>query len=190
MTTKLPEDGPPWHECPHPERWTCWTPQGVECEVAQWLVATVQMLKPDVVLDTGTYVGTSAVHLAEGCRRNGAGHVWTQDVDGTVLNVALASIEAANLEDWVSVRKCGSVVETCELIGQPVDLAFIDADTPYTDTRARELAAVWPFLSDRAVVLAHDTSPAWGRWQVAAVRGYDMVHLPTPRGLTVLRVRL
>lgn len=194
MTTRtadmMREEGPPWAECPHPERWSAWTYVGVEVEVARWLASTCALLKPDVVIDTGTGHGVSATHLALGCRDNGFGHVYSQDTDPGMVESARSVCERMGLDDWLSIRQGGDLDELLDHYGiGEVDLFFCDAGSPYGGVRANELRRMAPRMSARGVMITHDTSPAWEpmRSSVDELEGVQIIHLPTPRGLTIMR---
>jgi len=51
-------------------------------DMSLYLYAHARMTKPQVICEFGTGFGTTAFMLAEACRANGGGHVYTQD-DGS-----------------------------------------------------------------------------------------------------------
>lgn len=55
--------------------------RGVEPEVGDMLYALIRMTKPQIAIETGTYVADSSVRLAEGVQANGFGHFHTCDTD-------------------------------------------------------------------------------------------------------------
>jgi hypothetical protein len=58
----------PTPECPIPEMWHMLDAQSAEAEVLDFLKSLVETVKPQVVLETGTFIGHSAMKMAEGMK--------------------------------------------------------------------------------------------------------------------------
>src|ERR1700741_2792930 len=72
----------PTPECPHPERWHMYDSMTAEVEVLDFLKAIVTTIKPELVVETGTFSGLSTLRIAEGLKANGFGRVITCEYDG------------------------------------------------------------------------------------------------------------
>jgi len=55
--------------------------QSAEAEVLDFLKSFIVTVKPDVVLETGTFIGHSAMKMAEGMKANGFGKIITIEYD-------------------------------------------------------------------------------------------------------------
>jgi caffeoyl-CoA O-methyltransferase len=85
------------------------------------------MIRPDVVLEIGTYLGYSALCFAEGL--NEGGKVITIDVQEETNKVAqsfVAKTEYANRIEFL----LGSAIDLIPHLTETLDLVFIDADKP------------------------------------------------------------
>ena len=60
---------PPSPECPHPERWRMMDSQTSELEVLDFLKALVMTIKPQLIVETGTFLGYGTLKMAEGLKR-------------------------------------------------------------------------------------------------------------------------
>ena len=52
-------------ECPHPERWSMYDSMTAEVEVLEFLRTLVTTIKPNLVVETGTFMGVSTLWIAE-----------------------------------------------------------------------------------------------------------------------------
>jgi len=183
-----PETHKAWSLCPEPTLWSAYQDGGgAEVETHVWLESMVHLLKPKTVVETGSYFGWSATAMAKGCRDNGFGHVFTFEINDTWIAKARAFAMAEGVGDWVTFLHGDS--HTMPWPETSVDLMFCDG----SDDRVGEIRRFQPFLSSRALVLAHDAigggeyNPqfVWHRLQEEFVR----VLLPTPRGLWIMQRR-
>ena len=83
------------------------------------------MLKPQRILEIGTYTGYSAICLAEGLAENGL--LITLDKNEEVEEMVRGYFEKAGLSDRVDYR-IGDAMRLIPDIEGPFDLVFIDAD--------------------------------------------------------------
>jgi len=158
----------------------------VELEVARFLTAFVVALKPDVVIETGTGEGYSARALATGLRANNGGHLWTVEIEPDKCGTARRLLARHGLTSWATVV-CADTPTTLDI--PPVDLLFVDSNQ---SQRVSEVEAMLPRMSERGVILAHDSSTVHQRVragldELARKGAISVVHLPTPRGLSVAR---
>src|SRR3954468_15167812 len=63
----------PTPECPHPERWHMYDSMTAEVEVLDFLKSIVTTIKPELVVETGTFSGLSTLRIAEGLKANAIG---------------------------------------------------------------------------------------------------------------------
>ncbi len=93
-------------------------------ELVQYLVTAV---KPQLVVETGTFVGVSSIWTAEGLKQNGLGRVITCEFDPEVFAKAEARIEASGLAEWIECRNESSLKTQ---IKGTIDILFTDSDVP------------------------------------------------------------
>lgn len=85
------------------------------------------MMRPRVVLEIGTYLGYSALCLAEGLAEGGK--VITLDIREETNRVAKSFVERTEYSDRIEFR-LGNAVEIIPKLDDTLDLVFIDADKP------------------------------------------------------------
>ncbi len=83
------------------------------------------MVKPQRILDIGTYTGYSAICLAEGLQAEGTVH--TIDKNEDLRGMAERYFQKAGYEKWIRCYT-GNAVQIVEQLEGPFDLVFIDAD--------------------------------------------------------------
>ena len=91
-------------ECPHPERWSMFDSMTAEVEVLEFLRTIVTTIKPELVVETGTFSGISTLWIAEGLKANGRGRIVTCEFDLKVYESAKARIAASALSEWIELR--------------------------------------------------------------------------------------
>jgi prolipoprotein diacylglyceryl transferase len=183
-----PEYHRPTPECPHPERWHMYDSMTAEAEVLDFLKALVQTVKPELVVETGTFSGLSTLRIAEGLKANGLGHVITCEYDPKVFAMAAKRFTDSGLGDWIDARNESSLEMKVE--GQ-IDLLFCDSDAPI---REQEVRKFLPQMNPHGLILMHDASSAMktvreGALKLEAEGLISVLLLPTPRGLVVAQKR-
>jgi hypothetical protein len=122
-----------------------------EAEVIDFLYALVRMIKPEHALETGTWLGRSAIAIGSALRDNGFGYLTSLEADPEVARCAIAEIETADLHHWVKV------VTNQSLNFQPEkELQFALFDSPI-DIRAKEFRHFYGKLAAGASVVFPDT---------------------------------
>lgn len=168
--------------CKNPQLFSMNSRVGSETEVHRFLKALTVMLKPNFILETGTYEGDGTIAFAEGVIQNGFGRVISLEYNPNLAETARQKLSGYPVE----VVTCNSL----EYIptGQ-IDLLFLDSKRTL---RREEFLRFRPFLHNKSVIIWHDSSY---RTQNHAV--FDAVNelykagiidrllLPTPRGLTL-----
>jgi predicted O-methyltransferase YrrM len=175
-------------ECPHPERWRMYDSMTAEVEVLEFLRTLVTTVKPELIVETGTFMGISTLWLAEGLQQNGFGKVITCEYDPVVFQKAKERIERSELADWIELRNESSLEIK---VDGTVDLLFSDSDPPL---REQEVRRFLPQLNPTGLILMHDASSHLKTVRDAALRLeqeglISTVLLPTPRGLVLAQKR-
>ena len=183
-----PEYHRPTPECPHPERWHMFDSMTAEAEVLEFLRTVVTTIKPDLVVETGTFSGISTLWIAEGLKANGRGRVITCEFDPKVYESAKARIAASGLAEWIELRNQSSLDMNVE---GTIDLFFSDSDVPI---REQEIRRFLPQINPFGLILMHDASSHLKTVREAALRLegeglISVVLLRTPRGLVVAQKR-
>jgi predicted O-methyltransferase YrrM len=184
----LPEYHRATPECPHPSRWRMYDSMTAEAEVLEFLRTLVTTLKPNLIVETGAFLGVSTVWMAEGLRENGFGRIVSCELDPLVFAKAQEKIAASGLSEWIDLRNVSSF--ELETSGQ-IDLFFSDSDL---DVRENEVRLFLPRISPTGLILMHDASSHPGTVRDAALRLeaeglISVVLLPTPRGLAIAQKR-
>lgn len=178
----------PTPECPFPERWQMLDAQSAEVDVLEFLKTLVITVKPDLVVETGTFIGHSAMKMAEGLKRNGFGRIITVEYDPLVFAKAKQQIDASGLSGWIEYRNASSLDTK---IDGPIDILFSDSDPKI---REQEVRRFLPQIKPRGLVLIHDASSHFTVVREAALRLeqeglLSVVLLSTPRGLVLAQKR-
>lgn len=171
-------------ECPHPERWHMFDSMTAEAEVLEFLRTAVTTIKPDLVVETGTFSGISTLWIAEGLKANGRGRVITCEFDPKVYENAKARIAGSGLAGWIELRNESSLEMKIE---GTIDLFFSDSDMPI---REQEIRRFLPQINPYGLILMHDASSHLKIVRNAALKLereglISAVLLRTPRGLVV-----
>lgn len=171
----------PRPECPHPQRWHADSGRATEVEVIELIAALVRALQPELVVETGVFYGAATRAIGEALARNGHGHLH-----GLEMHSPYAAEAARALTHLpVTVHHMSSLDWTPP---GPIDLAWLDSRL---DARWQEIERYWPALHDRTVLAIHDTGPqhpvrdSLRRFADKLV----LLDLPTPRGVTLARLR-
>jgi caffeoyl-CoA O-methyltransferase len=145
------------------------------------------------VVEVGTLIGYSAIHMARALPAGG--HVWTIEFDPKHAEVARGNIAKAGLAERVSVHVGAGrdVLPTLEAHG-PFDAVFIDADKVNYDHYGRwaiaNLRAGGLVLGDNAYLFRElmddsDRGRAMRAFHELVAAACDSVCVPTPDGLVL-----
>lgn len=168
--------------CMNPQLFSMNSRVGSETEVNRFLKALTIMLKPNIIIETGTYEGNGTIAFAEGVMQNGFGRVISLE-----CNTDLAEKTRRKLSDYpVEIVACNSLEYIP--VGK-IDLLFLDSKRTL---RREEFLRFRPFLHNKSVIIWHDSS-----YRVQNHAVFDAVNelyeaniidrllLPTPRGITL-----
>src|SRR5579862_1515542 len=105
----VPEYHRPTPECPHPERWSMYDSMTAEVEVLEFLRTLVTTVKPELVVETGAFLGVSTLWIAEGLKRNGFGKIISCELDPVVFAKAQEKVAQSGLSEWIELRNESSL---------------------------------------------------------------------------------
>ena len=159
----------------------------------------VEMIRPQRVLEVGTFSGYSALCMAEGLPDGG--HLWTYEINDEMEDFTRKWLENSPYSDRITFI-IGDAVTEAPKLNLDFDLAFIDGDKRnYVET----YEAVLPLLKNGGFLLAdntlwdgHVTDSAYDRDRqtqgircfndhVAADPRTEQIILPIRDGLTLIR---
>ena len=159
----------------------------------------VRMIRPQTVLEVGTFSGYSALCLAEGLPEGG--HVWTFEVDDELEDFTRPWIDGSPWADRITFV-IGDAVEEAPRLGVAFDMAFIDGDKRhYVEIYEMTMAVVKNggfIVVDNTLWDGHVVDPAYDRdHQTQGIRRFndhvaadprtEQVILPLRDGLTLMR---
>jgi predicted O-methyltransferase YrrM len=184
----LPEYHRATHECPHPERWSMYDSMTAEAEVLEFLRTLITTVKPELVVETGAFLGVSTLWIAEGLKRNGFGKIISCELDPVVFAKAQEKVASSGLGEWIELRNESSLEMQ---VDGTIDLLFSDSDMPI---REPEVKRFLPQINPQGLILMHDASSHLKTVREAALKMeaeglLSVVLLPTPRGLVVAQKR-
>lgn len=170
----------PHPRCVAPHRlWSAPDKQATEHEVTAFLAALIRLLKPMLVLETGTYEAHTTIAIAEALTLNQRGRAVTFETDAA--RATQATQRLAPYRDLVTLLPHAM---TANDLPGPVDIAFLDSGMRDRDA---DMRIVWPALSPGGIVLVHDASPDRPPGQVRPPARFAMFDFATPRGLTAFQ---
>jgi len=144
------------------------------------LYALVRELKPDVIVETGTHRGMTTLYLADAVLHNGNGHIYTCDPFpwGQLGNFR----KFPELDKLITFRQ----IKGSDMKVDNIDFLFIDGFHSKQDV-LDEVGALFPSLSERAVVVFHD---CWygdkdGVNEAIEELGLETTWLPTKNALRI-----
>jgi predicted O-methyltransferase YrrM len=175
-------------ECPHPERWRMYDSMTAEYEVLQFLKTLVTTIKPQLIVETGTFSAVSTLWMAEALRDNGFGKIISCEYDAKVYARAVERVRSSGLADWIELRNESSLDMT---VPGDIDMFFSDSDPPLREAEVRRYL---PQVRPTGVILMHDASSHMHIVRDAALKLeseglISAVLLPTPRGLVLAQRR-
>lgn len=184
----LPEYHRATPECPHPDRWHMYDSMTAEAEVLEFLRTLITTIKPELVVETGSFLGVSTLWIAEGLKSNGFGKIISCEFDPVVFAKAKEKIAASGLSDWIELRNESSLEMKVE---GTIDLFFSDSDMPI---REAEVKRFLPQIRPTGLILMHDASSHLkvvrdAAFKMEAEGLLSCIFLPTPRGLVVAQRR-
>jgi len=169
----------------------------VEREVAHFYKSIIQLVRPKVIIETGTNSGYSTSLIAAGLRSYCEdGIVYTIDI-----GVSEHLFKKTELEENIKFMK-GSSLEVPFDQEIVADMLVLDSDHSY-DTIIKEIIRFEPMLKAGGLMLLHDSiyydGVAHAVYALMKSTRFEVITLPTPRthgcgtrspGLTIVRKRV
>ncbi len=179
---------PPTPECPHPEFWKMMDSQTSELEVLDFLKSLVTTIKPQLIVETGTFLGYGTLKMAEGLKENGFGRIITIEYDPAIFAKAKERIEASGLGNWIETRNVSSLDTRIE---GTIDFLYSDSELKI---REQEIRKFLPQLDPRGLIAVHDASSHFAVVREGVLRLeqeglISVILLSTPRGLVLAQKR-
>jgi len=116
--------------------------------------------KAKIIVETGLGQGNSTIIFLEACRFLGDCKLYTFEININKEDTlpARKRISELGLEPWWTLVEKDSVQAGREWNHEKIDVLFLDSHHSYEHVKA-ELEAFKPHLSEKAVILCHDTNP-------------------------------
>ncbi len=192
---KLPE------YCANPAGFSMFNTGGTEVEVGEFLYSFVKMIKPSVILETGTHFGISSMYMGQACLENKKGLVTTLEPSTTIADVAKSLWVDIEVQDYIN-----SVIEkSLDYTGtHKIDFLFLDSEP---NIRFDEFNKYWPMVRSGGFIAIHDLHPSLSYAEIP-INGMEcwpygdfrpkigkyildhdvqVISFPTPRGFTLFQ---
>jgi predicted O-methyltransferase YrrM len=126
-----------------------------ELEVLNWLHATILVLKPQNVLETGAADGLGTIAMASACRNNGFGTVHSVELDPKLCESLHTKLRRHGLSRFAQVH-CQDSRTFLSENATIFDIGFFDSMCEF---RAQEFEICLDRGTIRTLAVFHDTSP-------------------------------
>ena len=168
---------------------------------ARLLKMLVQMIRPQTILEVGTFSGYSAISMAEGLQEGG--RLYTFEINDEMEDFTRPWIEGSAVADKIDFI-IGDALTEAPKLGIEFDMAFIDGDKrTYRECYEMVLSILRPggfILADNTLWDGHVVDVAYNKDHqtqgitdfndyVAADGRVEQVILPLRDGLTLIRKR-
>ena len=159
----------------------------------------VQMIRPENILEVGTFSGYSAISMAEGL--SGKGHLYTFEINDEMEDFTRPWIEGSPVTDKITFI-IGDALKEAPKLGIMFDMAFIDGDKrTYRDCYEMVMSLLKPggfILADNTLWDGHVVDHAYDNDRqtqgietfndyISADDRVEQVILPLRDGLTLIR---
>lgn len=160
----------------------------------------VEMVKPENILEVGTFSGYSSICLAEGLAEGGK--VYTFEINDEQEDFTRPWIEGSHVADKIEFI-IGNAITEAPRLGITFDMAFIDGDKrTYIETYEMALKVMRPggfIVADNTLWDGHVVDPAYDHdQQTLGIRNFndhisrdprvEKVILPLRDGLTLIKI--
>lgn len=123
---------------------------GVEIETGEFLYGLTRILKPEHILETGTYTGISAMYMAQGLKDNLQGQLITLETELTHKERAEKLWNQVGVSLFVTCQQISSLDYKTET---QFELIFLDSEPEF---RFEELVKLYNNLKPGGFILIHD----------------------------------
>jgi hypothetical protein len=122
---------------------------GVECEIGEFLYGLVKMVKPKIILETGTHYGISSTYFGIGLKENGEGKLITLDTS-YYENQAINLWKQLGIDQHIDFVQCHSLKYTPK---NKIDILFLDSEPKW---RYDEFIKYFDDVNDGGIIIIHD----------------------------------
>lgn len=126
-----------------------------EIEVLNWLYATICLLKPGSILETGAWRGLGTLALAAACEANGFGTVHSVELDPEACGRLRKNLRDEGLAGYATVH-CMDSLQFLRTTNLTFDFGFFDSAC---EIRPEEFRLIVKRRLFRGPAAFHDTSP-------------------------------
>ncbi len=181
----LPEITPPTKECKNPRLWSMIDGWTAEVEVLEFIHSIVRLVKPRLVVETGTWLGYGAISIGKALEKNNYGSLITIEYDKNIYEKAKENISNENLSR-VKIVNCSSLNFKPS---SKIDLLICDSAI---DIRGREIKHFEKYLSEDAIIIFHDTSRRHKKVRLDVKKlmkekTIEGIFINTPRGVSICK---
>ena len=180
--TLVPAEQYPWSPVSDAEQWSLFEnqPASPEVEVCRFLEALVVLLKPNIIVETGTGSASSTASMARGIRTNRRGLLFTYELDVRKVEAAQLFLINERLYEYVTCYS-HDTLSTSWPHDKPIDLFFCDG----ADNRFAELKNFESHFHKDTIIVAHDAANPAHNWDLFP--GYAKILFSTPVGLLLMQ---
>lgn len=139
---------------PTDARYSCNNTGGIELEVGEFLYGLVRMIKPTLILETGTHWGISSSYMAAGLKDNNWGKIITIEYDQGNHERAKLLFSQLELSDYI--HPVFGASEGYDPEGKYFDLIWLDTEP---GLRFFEFIKFVKFLKPGGYIFIHDLHP-------------------------------
>ena len=126
-----------------------------EMETLNWLHATICLVKPSAVLETGAADGLGTIALASACRDNGFGQVHSLEIDAGLCERLEGTLRKYGLSDYAKVH-CADSLSFLRQSQLSFDFGFFDS---LCELRVEEYRICRNRRILDGIAAFHDTAP-------------------------------
>lgn len=173
-------------DCRDPSLWHSINGTTTEVEVSELIAAFVRALQPELVVETGAYIGTTSEMIGRALQRNGHGRLVTTETDVRCFRKARSRCRGLPVQ---VLHK--SSLEWCPPGDEPIDFMFFDSNF---GSRMKEYDWYEQYFTPYTVLCWHDSGTHFKRpirnliEELVRLRDIQPIFLPTPRGVCFARV--
>jgi|SRR5665213_2814147 len=165
-------------------------PLSITPEVGELLYVLALGRRAERIVEFGTSLGFSTLHIAAAIRDNGAGQLITTELQPEKAERARSNLAEAGLADLVDVR-VGDAMQTLADCSGDIDMLFLDG---WNELYLPLLCQIEPYLKPGALVVADLSKDdplliAYRNYVTRTDTGYLSVEIPIDAGV-VVSVRL
>lgn len=135
-----------------------WNDGSVEVEVGEFFYGLTRLLKPNLVLETGSYKGVALSYIAEALKDNGYGKIDTLEYDFTHIKESRDRISRLALEGYVNFVQTDSLRFEPKIEPEQYDMILLDTEP---NIRFQELVKYYKYLKPGGYLFIHDLPKAW-----------------------------